>query len=151
MVHLAAGFDVVVQLDDARLFGSQYGADFLERPGKKIAIVVEGIVGILTGVESAILLIGKAGNHPKRNAFRDFGEGGLPILLFAQPRKVQVIAKEFGIVVGHFLEVGDEPLFVDGVAVEAAGKLVVDAAAGHFFESGFGDGEKVLGFIKRAR
>src|SRR5882762_1871909 len=40
----------------------------------------------------------------------------------------------------------DEPAFIDGVAVEAAGELVVDAAAGHFFEGGFGHGEEMFFF-----
>ena len=57
---------------------------------------------------------------------------------------VQVITQQLGIVVGHFLEVRHQPTLVDRVAVEAAGKLVVDAAAGHFFERGFGDGQQVL-------
>src|SRR5229473_2144273 len=39
---------------------------------------------------------------------------------------------------------GYEPAFVDGVAMEAAGKLVVDAAVGHFFEGGFGHGEEMF-------
>src|SRR6266446_6135293 len=56
------------------------------------------------------------------------------------------IPQKLGIVVGHFFEVGNEPTFIDGVAMEATGELVVDAAAGHFFESGFGHGEEMLFF-----
>ena len=41
---------------------------------------------------------------------------------------------------------GDEPALVDGIAMEAAGKLVIDAATGHFFEGGFGHGEKMFFF-----
>ena len=37
-----------------------------------------------------------------------------------------------------------EPAFVDGVAVEAAGELIVNAAARHFFEGGFGHGAQML-------
>src|SRR6266849_3330493 len=59
---------------------------------------------------------------------------------------MKIILQEFGIVVGHFLEVGDEPAFVNGVAVKTAGELVVDAAAGHFLEGGFGHGEEMLFF-----
>src|SRR5256885_11088656 len=47
---------------------------------------------------------------------------------------VEKVLEQLGIVVGHFFEVGNEPAFVDRVAMEAAGELVVDAAAGHFFE-----------------
>ncbi len=46
---------------------------------------------------------------------------------------------------------GDEPAFVDGIAMEAAGELVVDAAAGHFFEGGFGHGEEMLVFFTCGR
>ena len=38
---------------------------------------------------------------------------------------------ELGVVVEHFFEVGDEPLFVGGVAGEGAGDVVVDAAVFH--------------------
>ena len=41
---------------------------------------------------------------------------------------------------------GDEPALVDGIAMEAAGKLVIDAATGHFFEGRFGHGEKMFFF-----
>src|SRR5947208_2436382 len=41
---------------------------------------------------------------------------------------------------------GDEPAFIDGIAMEAAGELVVNAAAGHFFEGGFGHGEQMFFF-----
>ncbi len=41
---------------------------------------------------------------------------------------------------------GDEPALVDGVAMEAAGELIVDAAAGHFFEGGFGHREEMFFF-----
>src|SRR5438132_13706996 len=41
---------------------------------------------------------------------------------------------------------GDEPAFIDGIAMEAAGELVVNAAAGHFFEGGFGHGEQMSFF-----
>src|SRR5713226_9130773 len=61
-------------------------------------------------------------------------------------RGMDEISQELGIVVRHFLEVGDEPAFIDGVAVEAASKLVVDAAAGHFFEGSFGHSEKMFFF-----
>src|SRR6266849_10178564 len=41
---------------------------------------------------------------------------------------------------------GDEPTLIYRVAMEAAGELVVDAAAGHFFEGGLGHGEKMFFF-----
>ncbi len=54
---------------------------------------------------------------------------------------MEIVFQEFGIVVGHFFEVGDEPAFIDGVAMETAGKLVINAATSHSFEGGFGHGE----------
>ena len=39
---------------------------------------------------------------------------------------------------------GDEPAFIDGIAVKTAGELIVDTAAGHFFEGGFGHGEEMF-------
>jgi hypothetical protein len=42
--------------------------------------------------------------------------------------------------------VGDQPAFVNGVAVEAAGELVVDTAAGHFFKRGFGHRKEMFFF-----
>ena len=62
----------------------------------------------------------------------------------ADLRRMNKVFQQLRIVVGHFFEVGDEPAFVHGVAVETAGELVVDAALGHFFESGFGHGEEVF-------
>ena len=59
---------------------------------------------------------------------------------------MQVVLQQLGIVVGHFLEVGDQPAFIHGIAMEAASELVVDAAASHFFEGGFGHGEEMLFF-----
>ena len=51
---------------------------------------------------------------------------------------------ELGLIVEHFLEVGDEPVSVDGVAVEAAAELVVHAALGHFAQ---GEESHVEGFF----
>src|SRR5260370_9499424 len=61
-----------------------------------------------------------------------------------EPRSVEIVFEQLGIVVGHFFEVGDEPAFVHGVAMEAAGELVIDAATGHFFESSLGHSAEML-------
>jgi hypothetical protein len=52
---------------------------------------------------------------------------------------VQVGAREQRVVVEHLLEVGDEPLRVDGVTREAAADLVVDAAGCHRAQRPLGD------------
>jgi hypothetical protein len=49
---------------------------------------------------------------------------------------------ELGVVVEHFLEVGQEPLRIGGVTVEAAADVVVDAAEGHRVEGGVDHGRK---------
>src|SRR5205814_4719655 len=59
---------------------------------------------------------------------------------------MKVILQQLGIVIRHFLKVGNEPALVHRVAVEAAGELVVDAAAGHFFERGFRYSEQMFFF-----
>ncbi|GDY63211.1 hypothetical protein SAV14893_026040 [Streptomyces avermitilis] len=53
----------------------------------------------------------------------EFGTGGTP--------EVGVDAAEEGVVVEHLLEVGYDPVTVDGVTGETAAELVVDAAARH--------------------
>src|SRR5882762_2644697 len=58
VVHLAARFDVVIQLHHTRFVGRQCRPQFCECPRKIVAIVVEGIVGVLAGVKTTIRLIG---------------------------------------------------------------------------------------------
>ncbi len=57
---------------------------------------------------------------------------------------MDVILQELGIVVGHLLEMGNNPVFVHGVAMEAAGKLVVDAALRHLLEGDDGNVQQML-------
>ena len=47
---------------------------------------------------------------------------------------MQIVAQQLGIVVEHLLEVGNAPVLIDAVAVEAPGELVVDAASRHLFQ-----------------
>ena len=51
--------------------------------------------------------------------------------LSGRQRRPRVFAEQLAIVVEHFLEVGDHPPAVDGVARETAAQLVVQAALGH--------------------
>ena len=137
--------DVVVQLDRSGFFRSQHCADFAERPGEVVAVVVEGIVGILAGIKTATLLVRENFVHPGDDAF-----GGFPQERIARNAPgVQVVSQQLGIVVGHFLEVRDEPALVDRIAMEAAGELIVNTAPSHFFECGFRYGEQMLfaGFL----
>src|SRR5207253_9508723 len=59
---------------------------------------------------------------------------------------MEVIPKQLGVVVRHFFEVGDEPAFVNRVTVEAARKLVADAASSHFLQGSFDHGEETVFF-----
>ena len=52
---------------------------------------------------------------------------------------MNVVAQKLGVVVDHLFEVRHHPAFVHAVAMKAAGKLIVDATAGHLFE-GRGEG-----------
>ena len=54
------------------------------------------------------------------------------------PPQVDVDAQQLGVVVQHLLEVRHDPGGVHGVAGEAAGELVVHAAAGHRLAGGVG-------------
>ena len=47
---------------------------------------------------------------------------------------MNVVPQKFRIVVKHFLEVRNNPAFVDAVTMKASRELIVDAAARHFFE-----------------
>jgi len=51
--------DVVVQLHDAGLFGKERRTEFFESPSEIVAVVIEGIVSILAGVEAAVFLVGQ--------------------------------------------------------------------------------------------
>ncbi len=64
---------------------------------------------------------------------------------------VEIIPQQLRIVVAHFFKMRNEPVFVDRVAMEAAGELVVNAAAGHFLEGGFSNGEEMFVFFRSGR
>ena len=58
----------------------------------------------------------------------------LPTLLAEDEVGVQVDADEQCLVVQHLLEVGDQPLLVDGVAGKATSDVVVHPTTGHRVE-----------------
>ncbi len=66
VMHLAVRFDVISKLDDARLFGRKDRAHFVQRPREIIAVIVERLVGILAGVETAARLIRQAPRSSNR-------------------------------------------------------------------------------------
>src|SRR5258707_6357236 len=126
-MHFAMRFDVINLLYKLRFLTGENRTHFLQRPSKTVTIVVERVIRVLTGVKAPVYLIRQDFVNPRDDAFGSCTE--LWILRDSPP--VQVVLQEFGIVVGHFFEVGDQPALVDGVAMEATGELVVDAAASH--------------------
>ena len=130
VVHLAVRFDVIAKLNDARLFGREDRAHFVQRPGEIIAVVVERLVGVLARVETAARLIRKHGIRPIDDAFGDFAKKRLARDLVA----VQKILQQLRIVVRHFLEMRHAPALVHRIAMESAGQLVVDASRAHFLQ-----------------
>ena len=140
VVHLAIRLHVVVQFDDASFGLRQHVAEFVQRPGEIVAVIVERNIGILAGVKSAVGLIGQNFIDPADDAFGGFSQNGVLGNLPA----VDIILQQLRIVVAHFFEVRNQPALIDGIAVEAASQLVVNAAFGHFFEGAFGHSQKML-------
>ena len=140
MVHLADFVDVVAQTRDRRFFFGQDGLHLRPRPGEIVAIVVHRVVGILGGVKAATLAVTEPFIHPADDVAGHRGEEFRAGHLVG----VDIILQQFGIVVAHLLEVRHDPVLVHRVAVKAAGELVIDAAAGHFLQSGDEDVAQLL-------
>ena len=134
MVHVADGSEVEEGFGDSHFFRGEDCGGFGAGPGEVVAVVFEGVVGVLGCVEAAALAVA----HPVVDP--DYGLAGYPgaLGLGEGLEGVDVIFQQFGVVVGHLLEVRDDPALIDGVAVETAGKVIVDAAFGHFFKRDHG-------------
>src|SRR5580704_6855762 len=126
-MHLTARADVVTHLYHAGFLRRKRRANFRERPGKIIAVVLQRLVRDLAAVEAAALAIGKYGANPLDDSFGRFAEQRMARDLIT----MQKILQQLGIVVSHFLEVRDAPALVHGVTVESTGQLIVYAALGH--------------------
>ena len=138
VVHVAQLADVPVKSRKIQFVGLEHGAGFVQGPGKVVAVVVEIDVGILRGVKAAAIAIGHHGIQPGNDLLRGLAK------VFADEalKSMHVIAQQLGVVVEHLFEVRHHPALVDAIAVEAAGELVVDAAARHLFKR---DGEGFAG------
>src|SRR5207253_10551503 len=77
-----------------------------------------------------MLAVGKHGIYPAENADGGFAEQWIARDGIA----VQIVSQQLGIVVGHLLEMGHQPALIDRISMETAAELIVNAAAGHFFE-----------------
>lgn len=97
--------------------------------------VGDGAIGIFGGVEAA-LGIGEITEDVAENIAGDIFFGGV----VSDLESVEVGASELGLIVEHFFEVGDVPEAVDGIAVEAAAEMVMDATGGHLAEGKNGHG-----------
>ena len=145
-MHFAAGFHVVIKLHHPRFIGRQRRAQFLQRPGEIIAVVVQRVVGVLAGVKSAPLLVGKHFVHPGDDAFR----GLLQKSILRDLPAMQIIFQQLGIVIGHFFKMRHQPFFIHRVAVESAAELVIHSAARHFLERGLRHRQQVLPAVAAA-
>ena len=115
-------------LDGGRFLGVERRSHLVRRPGEVRALALGG-VGVLGAEEAAP----RVPHLPEQVVERLLGDGAVAGLAQQLPR-VQVAAGQLGVVVEHLLEVGDQPVAVGGVAVEAAAQVVVHAAGGHGVE-----------------
>jgi hypothetical protein len=132
VMHLADFIDVVIEAGNLRfLFGENF-LRFGNRPCEVVSIIIHGVIGILRGIEAAMGAVAQPFVHPADDVGGYIGEklraGGLIA--------VHVILQQFRVVVGHLLEVGNDPAFVDGITMKAAGQVIVNAATRHFLQCG---------------
>ena len=130
---------MIILRGDFGLLTAEDGLQFIERPREVVAVIVQAVVGVLAGVESS-LGIGKDLFDKGKDAQGDLAEEFL--LGYLIP--AQVVHQQAGIVIGHFLEVGDDPAFVHGVAMESPADLVINTAPAHGLESFAHDQEQVV-------
>ena len=125
---------------DAR---AEHEVELLRRPDEELALLALA-VGVLRAREGALGRHHLA-QHPLAALARD------PRVLGVARREValEVRRHEQRVVVEHLLEVGDQPLLVGRVAMEAPAELVVHAARSHAIERVRGHGQR--GRILRAQ
>jgi hypothetical protein len=126
VVHFSRGPDVVVRSDDREFLFGEDGGGFFEGPGEVVSIVVQADICVLAGSISTFCVR----QHLADPAY--YSAGYLRVLLGTERRMgVEVGSEQFRIVVTHLLEVGDNPLRIDTVAVKSPTELVVDPAPSH--------------------
>ncbi len=62
----------------------------------------------------------------------------------SQGKCIQVSAGQLGIVVQHLLEMGDVPVLVNAVSMEAAADLIIHAASRHLLQSECGHLQRLI-------
>ena len=140
VVHIPQLANIPIDRSEIQLGRVEHGARLVQGPGKVVAVVVEADVGVLRGVKAAALTIGHGRVQPADDLLRRRSK----ILADKALEAVRVSAQHLGVVVEHLLEVGNHPALIHAVAMKSARQLVVDAAAGHLFQSG---DEGVAGLI----
>ena len=134
-------FDAEDAVKNFCVFGGEGVGDCGFFPGIKSPFGVfwfavgDGAIGIFGGVETA-LGIGEIAEDVVENIAGDIFFGGV----VSDLEGVEVGASELGLIVEHFFEVGDVPEAVDGIAVEAAAQMIMDATGGHLAEGKNGHG-----------
>ncbi len=108
-----------------RVVGAEDVDELRRRPHVGAPLLALG-VGVERRDEPAL-----RGSHVAQQESGDLAGDPLGEGVARGPPPVRVAAEQQGVVVEHLLEVRHDPVGVDGVAREAAGELVVHAAAGH--------------------
>ena len=144
VMHLARFLDIEMQRGHLELLLAQDRLGFPQGPGKVVAIVIEIDVGVLRGVEAAVLAIAEPLIHPADNV-----AGHMRVELITEDLvRVDVILQQLGIVVRHLLEVRHDPALVHRVAMKASRELIVNSALRHLRQRGGDDGGDA--FLARA-
>ncbi len=125
--EVAAGGDAEVA-DHLGGVGTAQRLDLFEGPQVELAFDPFG-VGVFGGVEPAVGMV-QVAEHVLDDLLDDASIAREP----DHEPTVQVRAGEQRLVVEHLLEVGDQPVRVDGIAVEPAAHLVVHPAGCHRVE-----------------
>ena len=126
VMHVAQFADVVIRACHFEFIVTQDFRRLSARPGEVISIIIERHVGILRAVEAALLMVvSQPSIHAmiSRTTVLKTGYESLACM--------DIVPQQPGIVVQHLFEMRHHPALIDGIAMEAAAQLVVDAALRH--------------------
>ena len=115
-----------VKREDRVFFIIKNAAEVLVRPREVASFIIGGHVSVLARVETS-LGISEHLFCVSDNAFGGFPEAGV----IEHGVGVNIISQQPRVVVGHFLEMRNDPRFIDGVPVEAACKLIMKSSPRH--------------------
>ena len=98
---------MVVLRDDLRSLRVENRLHFVQRPSEIIAVVIQAVVGVLAPIEAAF----GARKHrlnKRQDAQRNLAEEFAPRYLIG----AKIVHEQAGVVIGHFLEVGNNPALI---------------------------------------